>query len=177
MTNRRQFLCLGAGWLAWKALFAGRGIAAGSVAGSTPEKPDRPMKPDEKTAAICGLFCGTCPSYPDDCHGCLSDKLAAHCITCSNGFRDCARSHKVTRCYECAEFPCDRLKAFSGTHVVNGVGHHENVIRDLAEMKQQGVRAWVARQTEEHTCPTCARLIPWFEKKSHACGRIQGLAK
>lgn len=169
MKNRRQFLQLGAAWITGGVLPTWRSVAVDSVPGATAKESPHPMKPDEKTAAICGLFCGTCPFYPHDCHGCLSDKLTAHCMECPNGFRDCAQSHKVTRCYECPEFPCDRLKAFSKTHVVNGVGHHENVIKDLADMKQQGVKVWVAQKTKENTCLKCSGLIPWFNKKSHAC--------
>ena len=56
--------------------------------------------PDEKCAAICGLFCGTCPSYPDECQGCLSDKLRGDCVECSMGFRACAEEHGVVRCNE-----------------------------------------------------------------------------
>lgn len=169
MKNRRQFLHLGAAWITGCALVARRGAAADSVPGAANKESTQPMKPDEKTAAICGLFCGTCPSYPDDCHGCLSDKLTAHCVECPNGFRDCAKSHKVTRCYECPEFPCHRLEAFSRTHIQNGIGHHEHVIPDLADMKREGVKAWVARKTKENTCLKCNGLILWYAKKSHAC--------
>lgn len=128
------------------------------------------MKPNEQTAAICGLFCGTCPCYPNDCHGCLSDKLTPHCAVCGNGFRVCAKEHRVTRCYECAEFPCGRLETFSHQHYEHGIGHHERVIPDLAEMKVQGVAAWVEQQTQEHNCPKCGRLIYWCNTNSHCCG-------
>ncbi len=35
--------------------------------------------PDEKCASICGLFCGACPSFPDECHGCMSDFVREGC--------------------------------------------------------------------------------------------------
>lgn len=121
------------------------------------------------TAAICGLFCGTCPSYPKDCGGCLSSRIAPGCDTCGNGFRDCAKSHEVTRCYECNEFPCARLESFRGQHVVNGIGHHTHVIDDLQSMKESGVEAWVAQQAEAHTCTHCGKLIPWHESACPGC--------
>lgn len=127
------------------------------------------MKPNEKTAAICGLFCGTCPCYPEDCHGCLSDKLTPACTVCGNGFRTCAADHKVERCNDCAEFPCTRLKDFSHRHYENGIGHHEMVIPDLAEMKSIGAAAWVEKQTKDHTCPACGKLIFWHERDCHRC--------
>lgn len=127
------------------------------------------LQPNDKTAAVCGLFCGTCPSFPDSCHGCLSDKVAVHCKNCPNGIRECAMEHAVTRCYECGAFPCDRLEKFSRQHYQNGIGHHENVIKDLEYMRQHGVEDWVREQTEENTCSKCGKLIYWYDKKSHVC--------
>ena len=102
--------------------------------------------PDENAAGICGLFCGTCPDYPDNCHGCYSDKVRSNCV----------------------EFPCRRLVEFSKVHIVNGICHHENIIRDLNEMKAVGVANWVAEQTSAHTCPQCGELMWWCEKP-HVC--------
>lgn len=125
--------------------------------------------PGNETAAICGLFCGTCPSYPCECEGCLSSKVAPECSICRHGFRDCSKLHNVTRCHECIEFPCDRLKEFSKMHIVNGICHHEHVIDDLNEMREIGEQAWVAKQVEEHTCSKCASIIPWTERTCPSC--------
>ncbi|MEG2221634.1 MAG: DUF3795 domain-containing protein [Oscillospiraceae bacterium] len=127
------------------------------------------MKPNAETAAICGLFCGTCPCYPQDCHGCLSDRLTAQCAACDNGFRACAKEHKVLRCYACEDFPCARLEAFRHRHYQNGIGHHQTVIADLREMQSHGVAAWVDRQTAAHTCPHCGRLIYWYDRDCPHC--------
>ena len=127
------------------------------------------MKPDNRTASICGLFCGTCTQYPMNCHGCLSDKLTEHCITCRHGFRDCAKLHNVTRCYECSEFPCHRLEDFSHDHYENGICHHKNVIKDLTYMKENDVEKWIEKQTLENTCPECGNIIFWMKKNSHSC--------
>jgi len=122
-----------------------------------------------RTAAICGLFCETCPQYPVDCEGCLSDKLAPHCRDCKHGFRDCAREKGVTRCFECNEFPCERLERFKHVHVVNGISHHEQVVEDLQYMKDFGVEKWVAEKREENRCMKCGSLILWHEKHTHTC--------
>ena len=125
--------------------------------------------PTAEAAGICGLFCGTCQAYPAHCHGCLSDFVAAPCVSCRHGFRDCARQMGVTRCYECADFPCQRLEQFSREHIQNGICHHEHVLEDLRLMREIGVEAWVARQTKAHTCPQCGELILWFERDTHVC--------
>lgn len=124
--------------------------------------------PDESTAGICGLFCGTCPYYPNDCHGCLSDKVRGDCVICVHGFRACADAHAVQRCFECPDFPCQRLEDFSKIHIVNGICHHENVIRDLTEMRETGVKSWVEKQTGLHTCQACGQLKVWYEDP-HVC--------
>lgn len=127
------------------------------------------MTPNAQTAAICGLFCGTCPNYPENCHGCLSSKLTSECTICPVGFRTCAAEHKVERCYECGEFPCARIEEFSHQHIECGICHHENIITDLNAMRTRGVDTWVAEQTQAHTCPKCGELIYWHERDSHKC--------
>lgn len=122
--------------------------------------------PDFCTAGICGLFCGTCPMYPHECHGCLSDKLASHCRTCANGFRACVKEHGVTRCFECAAFPCARLHDFLDSHWENGISHHVTVIDDLRRMQTVGVDSWVEEQTEKARCPRCGKLVCW---NRHEC--------
>ena len=120
-------------------------------------------------AGICGLFCGTCPSYPEKCEGCLSGRVADHCVECRPGFRACAKEKGVTWCFECGDFPCPRLEAFIPVHVENGVVHHENVITDLQLMREVGVQQWVDKQAKDNTCPDCGKLILWPESKTHKC--------
>ena len=124
--------------------------------------------PDENAAGICGLFCGTCPSYPEECHGCLSDKVRGNCVECIPGFRACSKEHGVKWCFECGEFPCGRLEDFSRMHIVNGICHHENIIPDLTRMGQIGVKNWIEEQTAAHTCPRCGELMHWCVKP-HVC--------
>ena len=126
--------------------------------------------PDEKCASICGLFCGACPSFPDECHGCFSDFVREGCRGCADhGFLDCATSHNVTRCYECDEFPCTKLKEFSTKPVINGICNHANVISDSLRMKEVGISQWINEKIVEHKCPKCGRLINWFEMGTHVC--------
>ena len=127
--------------------------------------------PDEKCASICGLFCGACPSFPDECHGCFSDFVREGCRGCADhGFWDCALSHNVTRCYECREFPCKKLEEFSTKPIINGICNHANVIPDSLHMKEVGVSQWISEKISEHKCPKCGRLINWFDVGSHVCG-------
>ena len=143
---------------------------------------------------ICGLYCGTCPSYlayrkndteymekrsqekgysPDAlrCDGCLSDKVAAHCMDCRHGFRACASEQKVNWCFECDAFPCQRLKDFTGVHVVNGISHHEHVIDDLQYMKTHGIHEWIKIQDKAAQCSGCGEVPYWFDHECSGCQR------
>jgi len=147
----------------------------------------------EHLVGICGLYCGSCPSYlahrnndvatqekmsralgrpAEDlrCDGCLSGRVSVHCKECTPGFRRCASEHGVTYCFECTEFPCGRLEVFKDAHVVKGVSHHARVIEDLAEMKAHGLASWVARQRAATACPKCGRALYWFDRHCSACG-------
>ena len=119
----------------------------------------------EETAGICGLFCGTCPHFGEDCLGCLSGKVAPGCDICPHGFRDCAASHDITRCNECTGFEsCARLLEFSKKHIVNGICHHAHIFEDLEKMNRIGVQSWVDEQTETHTDPASGKLRLWYDE-------------
>jgi len=144
-------------------------------------------------AGICGIYCGTCPSYlaplqgdrdrlekmardqgrPIEevvCRGCLSDQVAVRCQDCAHGFRACASEQGVTWCFECGEFPCDRLEAFIPVHVVNGVIHHERILEHLEFMREHGVEAWVDREDEAGRCPECREPVYWSALTCPHCG-------
>ena len=129
------------------------------------------MSLSNEIAGICGLFCGTCQMFPEHCDGCLSDRVFSYCVQCSHGFRDCAKEHQVTWCWQCSAFPCERLEEFSKEHIVNGICHHAHVIEDLQYMKDHGVEAWVRQQEQTHRCPTCGTLMLWFESACQKCGK------
>lgn len=143
-------------------------------------------------AGICGLYCGTCPQYlaPREkdleqlrkiseqsslpierirCDGCLSDRVFPPCEECRHGFRGCAAQREITWCFQCPDFPCQRLKEFVPVHVVNGISHHEHVIEDLQYMKEHGVEKWVEEQHTAGSCPQCGKMAYWFVRECPGC--------
>jgi hypothetical protein len=142
--------------------------------------------------AICGLYCGNCPYYlasrrRDDaqlekiskesgipvekirCGGCLSSNPSSHCITCKQGFRECAAAHKVTWCFQCNDFLCKRLEDFLNIHIVDGKSHHAKIIENLEFMKTHGIEKWVEMQKRSSTCMDCGAQLYWFESKCSKC--------
>lgn len=148
---------------------------------------------DAGIVGICGLYCGTCPSYlaprlgdvdpireravewglseeEVTCDGCLSQHVAKPCQACVPGFRQCARKHSVTWCFECSEFPCERLYRFRDAHVVDGISHHAHVIHDLEYMRIHGVENWLVIHRQRQQCTTCGEINYWFSQTCRGCG-------
>ena len=147
----------------------------------------------EKMVGICGLYCGTCPNYlasrkndleqlkkiseatgiPIEevrCDGCLSDNVFAPCVKCMHGFRECAKEKEVDWCFECPDFPCQRLEDFKDVHIVNNISHHEHVIDELNNMKENGIEQWVKKQDKEGRCPQCGEVQYWSARECSYCG-------
>ena len=120
----------------------------------------------EDTAAICGLFCGICPAYPECCDGCLSDRVLPFCAECGAGFGKCAEEHGITRCCECLDFPCGRVTRFNG----DKYEHHHIVLENIARMKEIGVKRWIEEQVRDHTCPACGEIVRWERDTCQNCG-------
>ena len=141
---------------------------------------------------ICGLYCGTCPSYlayqendieelertsqrlgiPVEevrCDGCLSDRVTRHCRDCRHGFRHCAEEKKVTWCFQCSDSPCQRLRDFLDVHIVNDISHHANLIDELLYIKEHGIEQWVEEQEKKGRCPQCGKRLYWFTRQCPIC--------
>jgi len=150
-------------------------------------------KTDNRLVGICGLYCKTCPrylAYQDQdkeelqkmsqadgvpveairCDGCLSDHVYPTCRDCRHGFRRCAGEKKVTWCFQCPDFPCQRLEDFSKVHMVNGIWHHKRVVQNLQFMKDSRTKEWVRRQEKDESCPNCGKLLYWYALKCPRCG-------
>ena len=145
-----------------------------------------------RLVGICGLYCGTCPSYlahrKNDtellkkmarerghsiealrCDGCLSDKVAPHCVDCRHGFRKCAHEKEVTWCFECTDFPCQRLRDFTDVHVVDGISHHKHIIEENAYLREHGIEPWIKKQEAAAKCPGCGGPLYWHVRECESC--------
>ena len=145
-----------------------------------------------KLVGICGIYCGTCPSYlaqqENDlaelekrarernftieevrCDGCHSDNVMPTCVECRHGFRQCAREHGVTWCFECPDFPCQRLEGFRHVHIENGISHHEHLIEELQYIKDHSQEEWLEKMDREGRCPQCGKRLYWHTRVCPDC--------
>jgi hypothetical protein len=119
--------------------------------------------------APCGLDCFNCPTYKDNivkvplparflfsifvkvplkelpCNGCRDEKgyckfaKGRHCLTW-----DCAQEKGVTYCYECVDFPCQKLMPTK-----KGARYPHNMkVYNLGRMKLVGVEKWTEEAAE-----------------------------
>jgi hypothetical protein len=161
---------------------------------SNKDNEDQAMKQDmelSKLAGVCGLYCGTCPYYlayrendinvlkelskskgvPIEnvrCDGCLFKHRFYS--DCTHRFLRCASEKKVIWCFQCNDFPCQRLKDFLDIHIVNGISHHAHVIEALQYMKKHGIEDWVKNQEKLAPCPKCGKRLYWFVRNCSECG-------
>lgn len=137
--------------------------------------------------SACGLYCGACyhfraSFYPSDrlrleaarrgkqpdgftCQGCRSEKLYIHpgCAACA--IRDCADGRGLPHCGLCADFPCERLRAFQ----CDGRVHHREVLVELIRLREKGIGTWLATQAERWRC-ACGESFSWYEETCRRCG-------
>jgi hypothetical protein len=137
--------------------------------------------------AACGLYCGACYHYrasfyesgrlfeeaarrgrdPEGftCRGCRSDTLYIHpgCAQCE--IRACADGKGILHCGLCAEFPCERIKAFQS----DGRVHHRDILIELERLREKGADQWMAEQAQRWRCE-CGESYSWYEETCHNCG-------
>jgi len=138
--------------------------------------------------AACGLFCGACYHYqasfyehdrlleeaarrgrrPEGftCRGCRSGALYIHsdCAHCE--IRACTDRKQIPHCGLCAEFPCDRLRAFQN----DGRVHHRDILDQLAALREQGTEEWLTAQEQRWTCD-CGQGFSWYQQTCCNCGK------
>ncbi len=155
------------------------GIGSGNAAGNADEEEG---KGKEHLAAVCGTYCGACPSYMathsedeqihrsnpwGDCDGCLGGgKLAAHCRACQ--MRRCAASKPgVTRCSDCEELPCYRVTSLIDA---GGYPHRKEYLPNLASIREVGAQEWAKKEEERWRCPQCRLPMSWYDTECARCG-------
>jgi hypothetical protein len=142
--------------------------------------------PDKRLAAVCGLFCPACGIFIGtredparleatarrfqrsleemQCNGCRSEKRCFYCETkCT--MAKCAAAKGVDFCGECAEYPCEDLKAFQAE-----MPHRIELWKSQARIKEAGYEKWYAEMIEHYSCPQCKTINSAYDLKCRECG-------
>ncbi len=121
---------------------------------------------EEKLIAPCGMNCVLCVSYlamKNDlnnkgfqkryCPGCLP--RGKNCTFMKD---QCALLRKglVRFCYECEDFPCNRLKALDKRYSTK---YHMSMIENLEFIKEHGIESFLKKEETKWRCPECGSEI------------------
>lgn len=145
------------------------------------------FQPNKEHAAVCGLFCRSCPTFIgtfDDpeglaklaeqigtpvekmrCEGCRSEKKNDYCKTTCK-LDACALEKGIDFCSECNEFPCEEFKSFEA------VGAHRiEAGRSLKRIKEVGFEKWYGEMIEHYSCPECNTINSAYHQVCRKCGK------
>ena len=121
---------------------------------------------EEELIAPCGMNCAVCIAYQARkldlkkqgfnrtyCPGCIP--RGEHCLFMKANC-DLVGKGLVRFCYECDDFPCNRLKALDKRYRTK---YHLSMIENLIFIRDQGMQAFLEQETSQWTCPECGSLI------------------
>ncbi|HPU00774.1 MAG: DUF3795 domain-containing protein [Firmicutes bacterium] len=139
-------------------------------------------------AGRCGLYCGACNIYRaqrDDaawrrrlarrfkcgveelcCNGCRA--LTASCWGNRCEIIKCLGEKGLDSCYPCPERSgsCEKFGQLAAGYLDEGV----DLNRNLAEMEEKGLEAWLVQATEKYSCRRCCGPLTVGRDRCHHCG-------
>ncbi|MBA4420016.1 MAG: hypothetical protein C0391_02600 [Anaerolinea sp.] len=121
---------------------------------------------EEKLIAPCGMNCGLCVSYLAMKNDLKKQGFQkSYCPGCIPRGKNCAFLKKqcdllgkglVRFCYECANFPCHRLKSFDKRYRIK---YHMSMVENLEFIKENGMTRFLEKEEEKWRCPECGGTI------------------
>jgi len=125
--------------------------------------------------APCGMNCGLCIGHLREknrcpgCNGDYSDK-PKHCVVCRIRHCDEISVHDHKFCFECAKFPCARLRQVDRRYRSN---YGMSMIDNLESIQELGLKEFVTREKDRWKCPECGGVICVHRKNCIYCGRVR----
>jgi hypothetical protein len=133
---------------------------------------------EEILIAPCGMNCALCSSYLAQKNN-LKDKgcQKSYCAGCRPRGKNCAFMKKncellgegrVKYCFECAKFPCKRLKSLDERYRKR---YHMSMIENLKDIKEYGIKMFLTHQEKKWKCPECGGAISCHDGFCYNCGQ------
>lgn len=131
-----------------------------------PMQTKRSPKDSENLIAPCGMNCGICAGYLAFKHDIKNKGVKmSYCIGCRPRDKKCAflkkrcdllTHNKVTYCYECKDFPCERL-----IHIDKRYRTHYkmSMIGNLKFIRKNGIEKFLKKEKQKWKCPKCGDVI------------------
>ena len=136
------------------------------------------MNPKQKIKAAmiapCGMNCGLCLAFQREknhCAGCRGpqDQVFNYCSRCV--IRNCRFFKTSTKkyCFSCPQYPCTRMKQLDKRYRTR---YKMSMFENLEEIKQSGIRKFIAQENKKWLCRYCGSLLCVHRKACPACGKI-----
>lgn len=122
----------------------------------------------EEMLAPCGINCAVCYKHlaKNPCEGCNngSNFKPEHCRKCD--MKRCAHEKGICFCWECDDFPCKRIKTLDRSYRLR---YGVSLIEYSQMIRTQGAEAFLQKQQEQYTCPTCGGIISLHDGICSCC--------
>ena len=132
---------------------------------------------NEVLIAPCGMNCAVCSAYLARRYDIKTKGVKMpYCAGCRPSNRQCAWLKKrcsmllngeVEYCYECSEFPCNRLCHIDQRYITN---FRTSFIENLEYIRDNGIGQFLAKQEEKWKCPECGGVICCHNGICYDCG-------
>lgn len=128
---------------------------------------------NEGLIAPCGMNCGICMAYlreKNKCFGCTSEDpyMRSYCRECTIRNCETIKTNTSGFCYECADFPCKRLKQLDKRYSAK---YHMSMLENLEIIRSKGIKALLEREEEKWKCPECGGVISCHNGICYGCGQ------
>ena len=134
------------------------------------------MDSEDKSFLIapCGMNCGLCMAYLRDrnkCVGCRGpdDNKAITTLRCKIKNCEVFKMGDAKFCFECEDFPCDRLEHIDKRYRNR---YHMSMINNLKSIMTNGLEKFLEDENEKWTCSKCGETICVHKGKCLNCGKV-----
>ncbi len=131
--------------------------------------------------APCGMNCNVCSGYLALTHEIPKARgRISHCRGCGRNGKMCAylrtwcaplRNDEVRFCFQCADFPCSRLKHLDGRYRDR---YSVSLIDNLKFIRSRGIQKFLRAQQRLWRCPKCRTDVRSIHNgKCYSCNRVR----
>lgn len=134
-------------------------------------------KTETELISSCGMNCTICSSYLALKNDVKSKGIRMpYCTGCRLRDKKCAflkkqckllMNNKIRFCYECENFPCDRLKTIDKRYQSR---YRMSMIKNLSFIKEKGIGKFLEKEKEKWKCPDCSGTISCHNGICFECG-------
>ncbi len=131
----------------------------------------------EELVAPCGMNCNVCAGYLASRHEVKAHGIRMmYCIGCRPRDKTCAflkkgcsllRKGEVEYCFECGDFPCERLKAIDKRYREN---FRMSEVDNLKHIQERGIGRFLEAEEYKWRCQECGGVISCHNGICFDCG-------